>query len=239
MHAGFGTHGLTDGRFEQLTEIRVAAWEPLDLETDRGRDVEDVLGPGDFEDRLALNRVVPQRIEDRRDRRNRRFVTGQQDLVRLSRGELDASGGALRVTSRPDEMQSVADLSRFRPLCRRARVSLFIAVQHEVDDELPIGIAPLPHGVGAHLSPDFRIDLEPRLVPRDSRFLLLGEESRQVEMRLSGPCRRDDELDAQIARMGAGAEVLQSGTAEGDAAEGRAEVFDGEDRGFEGADGCS
>ena len=33
--------------------------------------------------------------------------------------------------------------------------------------------------------------------------------------------------------------ALQSGAAEGDAAEGGAEVFDGEDRGFEGADGCS
>src|SRR5690625_6844130 len=89
-------------------------------------------------------------------------------------------------------------LFRSRPLCRRARVALLIAVQHEVDDELPIGIAPLPHGVGAHVPPDLRIDLEPRLVPRDSRFLLLGEEARQVEMRLSGPCRGDDELDAQI-----------------------------------------
>src|SRR5699024_10180744 len=87
--------------------------------------------------------------------------------------------------------------------------------------------------------PDLRIDLEPRLVPRDSRFLLLGEEARQVEMRLSGPCRGDDELVAQVARMGAGAEVLQSSPAVGHAAEGRAEVFDGEDRGFEGADGCS
>src|SRR5699024_2243112 len=236
---GFGTHGLTDGRFEQLTDIRSAAREPLDLETDRSRDVDDVLGPGDFEAGPAPNRTAPERIEDRRDRGNRRRVPGRQDLVRLSRGELDASGGAVRIPSRPDEMQAVADLSRFRPLCRRTRVSFLIAVQHEVDDELAIGIAPLPHGVGAHLPSNLRIDLEPRLVPRDSRFLLLGEEARQVEMRLSGPGRRNDELDAQIARMGAEAEVLQSSTAEGHAAEGRAEVFDGEDRGFEGADGCS
>src|SRR5699024_12397258 len=95
------------------------------------------------------------------------------------------------------------------------------------------------NGVVAHQAPYFRSDMELRQVHQDSRFLLLGEESRQVEMRLSGPCRRDDELDAQIARMGAGADVLQSGTAEGDAAEGRAEVFDGEDRGLEGADGWS
>src|SRR5699024_11944458 len=102
-----------------------------DLETDRSCDVDDVLGPGDFEDGLALNRVVPPRIEDRRDGGNRRFVTGQQDLVRLSRGELDASGGAVRITSRPGEMQSVADLSRFRPLCGTCRVALLNAVQHE------------------------------------------------------------------------------------------------------------
>src|SRR5699024_12499193 len=116
-----------------------------------------------------------------------------------------------------------ADLSRFRPLCRRARVALLIAVQHEVDDELPIGIAPLPHGVGAHVPPDLRIDLEPRLVPRDSRFLLLGEEARQVEMTLSGPCRGDDELAAQIGRTGGGAEVLESTPAERQLAEERAE----------------
>src|SRR5699024_5463565 len=136
-------------------------------------------------------------------------------------------------------MQSVTDLSRLRPLRRRTRVSLLIAVQYQVDDELTIAIAPLPHGVGAHLPADLGIDLEPGLIPRDSSLLLLGEEARQVETRLSGPRRRNDELDAQIARMGAGAEILQSRTAEGHAAEGRAEVFDGEDRGFEGADGCS
>src|SRR5699024_12607939 len=106
-----------------------------------------------------------------------------------------------------------------------ARVAIRIAVLHEVDDYLPIGIAPLPHGVGAHVPPDLRIDLEPRLVPRDSRFLLLGEESRQVEMRLSGPCRRVDELDSQISRMGAGDEVLQCGTSGGDAAVCRAEYL--------------